>query len=438
MKDRVDMADRSSSGQRHWPPSGLDKTTARLARVLLVEGPSSRAQLGRLTGLSRTTISAALRELRKRSLVEDDTENSDEEPQIGRPPSLVRLSRRAGLVVGVDIGRRHIQVVLADLGYREIGKLPADTDAYRHPLAADDEPAVVLDKAALLVEEILERNNASLDDVLAVGLGLPAPVTKDNRIGSPTLLPGWADFDPVGQLARRFGSVPLVLGNDASLGALGEYIFGGMRTERHLGRGFEVLYVKVATGIGAGIVRSGQLHRGASGIAGELGHIALNYQDGEQCLCGSRGCLELYAGGGALLAKARVAWPDLADTLELVDRAKAGDPYCINVIKHAGDDIGTVLGGVVNLTGPDHILIGGELSDSEDILLEAIRERVDRTAMPPAASAVTISTARLKKWSSAWGGVALALMACAEATVPATSRHKDSRAHQSSSDPVRN
>ena len=394
---------------RSWPPSGLGKTGLRLAEALRMNGPSTRARLSEISGLSRPTISTALAELADHGLLAAPSGNSAQ--GAGRPAQLIHLSRRAGLAVGIDIGRRHVQVVLADLGHQEIGKIPAATDAYRHPPRADARPDQVLDRAAELVRTLLDRNGALLDQLVGIGLGIPAPITRTGQFGSPTLLPEWAGIDPGPALASRLDGVPVLVDNDANLGALGEYLFGGFRREHRIAESYEMVYVKVATGIGAGIIRNGQIWRGAGGTAAELGHTTLDYNNPERCLCGNLGCLELYAGGEALLKKARAGWPELVDTLDLVDRALAGDPYCISVIKEAGDHIGTALGTLVNLISPHRIVIGGEVSDSGAILLDPISERIRRTAMPPAANAVSISEARLKKWSSAWGAAALVLTA---------------------------
>jgi predicted NBD/HSP70 family sugar kinase len=406
----------ASAQLRSWPPHGLSKTGGRLAEALRMHGPSTRARLGEISGLSRPTVTTALAELTEHSFIEASTDASAQ--GLGRPAELIRLSRSAGLAVGVDIGRRHVQVVLADLGHQEIGKIPAEADAYRHPPSADAHPDKVLDKAAMLVRELLRRSGGTLEQVTAIGLGIPAPITHSGEIGSPTLLPGWAGINPAPALSSRVDGVPVLIDNDANLGALGEYLFGGFRDEHHTAESYEMAYVKIATGIGAGIIRDGRICQGASGTAGELGHTTLDFKDPKMCLCGNHGCLELYAGGKALLSKARAGWPELADILDLIDRAKAGDGYCITVIKDAADQIGTALGALVNLNGPDQIVIGGELSDSGAILLDPIRERISRTAMPPAARAVTVSEARLKKWSSAWGAAALVLTSTPARSAP--------------------
>lgn len=406
----------TSDARCPWPPAGLGHNALRLARALCAEGPSTRLRLGELTGFSRPTITAGLGELKKRGLIETETDRGGQGQTIGRPARLIRLSRRAGLTVGIEIGRRHIQVVLTDLGHQLIDRAPAEADAYRHPPTADADPDEVLDKTAEMVRTLLARNNCRLAEVTAIGLGIPVPITREGRIGAPALAPRWADVDPAEALTKRLDNVPVLVDNNANLGALGEYTFGGFHRDRPTGRSYEMIYVKLAAGIGAGIIRDGQLHRGASGTAGELGHITLDPKDPTKCLCGNQGCLELYAGEEVLLKKARIAWPDLSDTLELVDRAKAGDHYCISVIQDVGDYAGLALGILVNLTGPDLILIGGELSDADGILLGPIRQKVDRTAMPEAARAATISTAPLRKWSSAWGAAALALTTTADET----------------------
>ena len=282
---RREVQEVSCDPRRAWPPPGLSSNAGRLAQVLRAEGPCTRRQLSKLAGLSRPTVTTALEELEDRGLLETGPATSTEDQAIGRPARLVRLSRRAGLVVGIEVGRRHIQVVLADLGHQFIDKAPAEA-AYRHPPSADAEPEEVLDKAAEMVRTLLARNDCHLEDVVGIGLGIPAPVTRDGRIGSITLLPRWADVDPAQALAKRLDNVPVLVDNDANLGALGEYTFGSFRHNRPTGRSYEMIYVKVATGIGSGIVRDGRLHRGASGTAGELGHITLDYRDSTKCRCG--------------------------------------------------------------------------------------------------------------------------------------------------------
>ena len=220
----------------------------------------------------------ALAELTRRSLLA--TGSGDSAPGAGRPGGTGPVEPRCGLTVGVEIGRRHVQVVLADLGHQEIDKTPARTDAYRHLPSADAHPDQVLDKAAELVRTLLDRNGAALDQVTGIGLGIPAPMTHDGHFGSPTLLPEWAGIAPAPALASRLDGAPVLVDNDANLGALGEYLFGGFRNEHHAAESYEMVYVKVATGIGAGIIRDGRIWRGAGGTDRTRAHYAGPCQSG--------------------------------------------------------------------------------------------------------------------------------------------------------------
>jgi len=190
--------------------------------------------------------------------------------------------------------------------------------------------------------------------------------------------------------------------NDANLGALGEYVWGAGQHSADL------VYVKVATGIGAGIVLDGRLYRGSAGTAGELGHITLDAR-GPVCRCGNRGCVELSAGGRALLRHARVTHPQLDSLVELVELATLGDPGCRRLLADAGRQLGFALGGLLNLINPDRIVVGGELGAATELLLEPLRRGLADTAMAAAAAAAEVVSTELGARASALGGVALAL-----------------------------
>jgi predicted NBD/HSP70 family sugar kinase len=163
--------------------------------------------------------------------------------------------------------------------------------------------------------------------------------------------------------------------------------------------------VKLGTGIGAGIIADGHLRHGASGISGELGHISIDFQ-GRRCPCGNLGCLERYAGGRALLASARAAGAEVPDLPALVRRAADGDVACERIISEAATMIGTAIGALVNLNGPELLVLGGSLSAAGDLLADPLRTALGRTALTPAAQAVTITFASLGRWASALGAAA--------------------------------
>ncbi|HZM74368.1 MAG TPA: ROK family protein, partial [Candidatus Limnocylindrales bacterium] len=233
----------------------------RISDVLRSRGPRTRSELVTLSGLSRPTVANALAELSRLDLVSEE----QGPPAGGRPAGVVRLTRLAGLAVGVDIGRRHVRVAVADLGHEVLNDNFVALDA-----DADDSPHEVLDLAVAQVDEALKAIDATRDEIAGVGLGIPAPVTRDGRIGSPTLLPAWASLLPQAELAGRLKISMVRVDNDANLGALAEHMWGSGRDCADL------VYVKLATGIGAGIVLDGRLYRGSVGTAGELGHVTLD------------------------------------------------------------------------------------------------------------------------------------------------------------------
>jgi predicted NBD/HSP70 family sugar kinase len=373
----------------------LPGNARRVAEALRARGPRTRAELVALTGLSRPTVTAGVADLTAAGLVTEQLSDAAR-PVGGRPASVVRLTRAAGLAVGVDVGRRHVRAAVADLGHVGLAE-------HAEPLSADadDHPAQVLDLAAALVDRVLAESGAHRDDVVGLGLGVPAPVTRDGRIGSPPLLPAWAHLLPGVELSRRLDR-PVRLDNDANLGALAEYVWGA-------GRGCaDLVYVKIATGIGAGIVLDGRLYRGASGTAGELGHVTLD-ASGPVCRCGNRGCVELAAGGRALLDSARLSRPDVSDLASLVREAADGDAGCRRLIIDAATQLGFALGGLVNLLNPQRIVLGGELGGAVDLMREPLQRGLGDTAMAAAVAAVEVVPGELGGRAAALGGVALAM-----------------------------
>lgn len=369
----------------------------RLTEALRVLGPSTRADLAAATGLSRATISATLGDLIDATLVIEPGGTTPAGPTGGRPASVVQLARAAGVAVGVDIGRRHLKVAVADLAHSVLGE-----SGLR--LAPDEEhtASIMLDRAATLVHEVLTAAGHSLPDVVGVGLGLPAPVVSSTGlIGASNILPAWSGLTPADELAKRL-NVPVCVENDANLGALSEHLWGAGRASKSL------VYLKLATGIGGGIVIDGRLFRGVSGTAGEIGHLTLDAQ-GDVCRCGNRGCLELVAGGTALVEVLRRTHPEVQSLPDLVRLAVAGDAPCRRLVADAGSHLGVALGGMVNLVNPDLVVVGGELGRAGDVLLDPLRHALSRSAVPSAVDAVTVVQGVLGDRAEMLGAVALVL-----------------------------
>jgi predicted NBD/HSP70 family sugar kinase len=322
------------------------------------------------------------------------TSSQEAAPSEGRRVPLYSLTPKAGVAVGVEIGRRHITVELVDAGHRQV----------RAPLnkaieaSADEHPADVLRQCAALVRRALGEADIH-GRVLGIAVGLPQPVTSEGLIGTTTLMPAWAEVDPAAVLAPELDFAPVYIGNEADFGALGEYVFGVGEAKRDL------VYVKLGTGIGAGTILNGKLHQGASGIASEFGHITIDFR-GRRCPCGNRGCLERYAGGKALLDEAQDAGLDIDSLPALVQRARSDDIACQRIITEAAAMIGTALGALINLSGPDLIVLGGSLSAAGELLTRPLRTAMEQAAFPPAAQAVSIEAARLDRLASARGAAA--------------------------------
>lgn len=366
--------------------------TTRIVQALRERGAMSRPELQAATGLSRGAVTAAAAGLRHQGLVHET------EPRrtgaLGRPAVVLRLDRRAGLAVGLDIGKRHIRVAVADLAQEVLGE--------RHVEVAPDMSAdAVLDLAIELVDGVLQDSGCGRDVIVGAGLAVPGPVHEPTgELGSATILPGWAGFRPSAELQQRLG-VPVRVDNDANLGALAEWTWGA-------GRGVDDLaYVKVATGIGCGLILNGRPFRGAGGTAGELGHLPV-MANGPVCRCGNRGCLETVAGAEAVRDLLRPTLGDV-EVGSVVLRARDGDVACRRVLTDTGTLIGEAVASLVNLVNPARLVVGGPFAAAGDLLLEPLRQAVTRSAIPSAAADLEVVPSSLAARAEVLGAVALVL-----------------------------
>lgn len=366
----------------------------RVVDALRRSGTASRSDLVRLTGLSRTTVTSLLGDLIDRGLVVEDGDGQGRGSR-GRPAGLLRLSAAAGAVLAIDFGHSHLRVAVADLSSAVLAERSERLD-----VAAAAERAIAA--SVRLAHAVLELAGIGLGDLVAAGMGLPGPIARPSGVvGSSVILPGWEGLRPAEEMERRLG-LPVEVDNDANVGALAEYRLGAGRDASTL------LYVKIASGIGAGLVLDGRLHHGATGFAGEIGHVRA-LADGAVCRCGNRGCLETVAGAASVLALLRpVHGEDLtvADVLRLV---ADGDLGAARVLNDAGRAVGRVVADLCNTLNPDVVVVGGEISAAGPPLLEGIRESVDRYALPGAAAAVEIRPAELGERAELLGALALVI-----------------------------
>jgi predicted NBD/HSP70 family sugar kinase len=387
-----------------------ERNRRRVLGALRLAGITSRAELARQTGLSRTTVSSLIGDLVRDGLVAERVDASATPgAQGGRPPVLVSLDRRAGAAVGVDFGKTHVTVAVADLGHTVLAEV-------RRPLPGDHQAENDLDVAAELVDTALTEAKIDRSLVLGVGMGLPGPIDADTgTLGSATILPGWRDITAAQAMSESLG-LPVRVDNDANLGALAEHLWGaGVGAS-------DMIYIKVATGIGAGLVLGGRLYVGVGGTAGELGHTIID-EHGPVCRCANRGCLETLAGGAATLELLRpTLGPDL--TIErLVALTNEGHPACTRVVADAGRHIGRAVANLVNLLNPSRIVVGGELSQCGDVLMEPLRVECTRHAIRSAADDVQIAAGALGERAEVLGALALVLQDAETFATPANRLH---------------
>jgi predicted NBD/HSP70 family sugar kinase len=256
-------------------------------------------------------------------------------------------------------------------------------------------------RAAELVELVLGAAGADRERVLGVGMGLPGPVHRSGVVGSSAILPGWAGTHAAERMGERLG-MRVWLSNDANLGALAESTWGAGRDACGL------VYLKLATGIGAGIVIEGRLFDGAGGTAGEIGHTSLD-ETGDICRCGSRGCLETYASGSAIATLLSRSLGEVLTPDDVLARAVVGDPGCRRALADAGRHIGAAVADLCNLINPERIVVGGSMAVAGDVLLDPLREAVGLRAIPSAAEDVLIVPGELGERAELLGAVALVL-----------------------------
>ncbi|SNS14423.1 Sugar kinase of the NBD/HSP70 family, may contain an N-terminal HTH domain [Actinacidiphila glaucinigra] len=370
----------------------------RVVRAVRLAGSLTQAEIARTTGLSAATVSNIVRELRDNGTVQVTPTSSG-----GRRARAVALSGDAGVVVGVDFGHSHLRVAVGNLAHQVLAE-------QSEPIDVDASASEGFDRAEQLVARLIESSGIGADKVIGVGLGVPGPIdVETGALGSTAILPGWGGINPRQELAERL-RMPVQVDNDANLGALGELVWGG-------GRGVKDLaYIKVASGVGAGLVIDGRIYRGPGGTAGEIGHITLD-ESGPVCRCGNRGCLETFTAARYVLDLLRGSHgPDLT-LARMVQLGREGDPGCRRVIADVGRHIGMGVASLANLLNPSRVVLGGDLAEAGELVLAPLRESVARYAIPSAARRLSVVSGGLGARAEVLGALALALSEVGDSTL---------------------
>ncbi|MGQ4408894.1 ROK family protein [[Kitasatospora] papulosa] len=370
----------------------------RVVRAVRMAGSLTQAEIARSTGLSAATVSNIVRELKDGGTVEVTPTSAG-----GRRARSVSLSGDAGIVIGVDFGHTHLRVAIGNLAHQVLAE-------ESEPLDVDASSAEGFGRAEQLVNRLIETTGISPEKVIGVGLGVPGPIdVESGTLGSTSILPGWTGINPSQELAGRLG-VSVYVDNDANLGALGELVWGS-------GRGVKDLaYIKVASGVGAGLVIDGHIYRGPRGTAGEIGHITLD-ESGPVCRCGNRGCLETFTAARYVLPLLKPSHGSDLTMERMVQLAREGDPGCRRVIGDVGRHIGSGVANLCNLLNPSRVVLGGSLAEAGELVLAPIRDSVSRYAIPSAARQLSVLPGALGGRAEVLGALALVLSEMGDSTL---------------------
>lgn len=343
----------------------------RVLAALIDEEGLTQAAIARATRLSTASISSIVHRLAAAGRVDVVEHN-------GRS-NLVRIADDVGVCVAVNFSHRHVQVV--------VGGLSGAAMFERKVVHLVDEDGIgSLRLAESMIASAFEE--LSIDQSVVIGgvVGVPGPVDADDgMIGHESIMPGWTDLHPAEWLGALL-NCPTSLENDANLAAIGEFSTGAGRGHRN------GVYVKLATGIGAGFIVGGELYRGEWGMAGELGHTSID-PGGPLCRCGNRGCLQTIAGSRVLLDQIAASHGEEATLSDLVAGALRGEAAYRRAVEDAGTAIGSALAIVCNLFNPGAIIIGGQMVAVGEILLAPLETALRRRVMPRSARDLVVAPA---------------------------------------------
>ncbi len=322
-------------------------------------GPTSRASLTRLLGLNRATIGTLVDELADRGLVQEDQE--PERGPAGRPSKVIRVRPGSFMVVAIEIGVDQVSVALVGLDGSVI-----DRDRCLLSRTRDRSSRRVVSQSAVVARTLVERSLGSFT-LAAIGVAVPGAVRPGGRVVNFAPNLGWRNVPLADELQRSLGwDTPVLLGNDANLGAMAEHTRGVASGVSDL------IYLYAEAGVGGGVITSGRMLEGVTGYGGEVGHMQLN-PEGQPCRCGARGCWETEVGEDALVRRAGLA-PGGREIAEKVLREAArGVPRCRAAVDETARWLSVGMAGLVNSLNPEMLILGGMFED----LLDLSRPTID-------------------------------------------------------------
>lgn len=407
------------SSRHNTPDSGFQfnafDTHSRLATLIALHDGVSRAELARITGLARSTVSLLAQPLLEAGIL---LEQGGSMRARGRPSTMLSTNPDAGLILAADMGTRRALLVVADLAQRRLVERQCEFDI-------GDGPEVILTALADAFEAMLASRKLPLARVQSVVIGVPSPVDFERGVCvRPPLMPGgWDGFALAAFLEARL-LAPVLLDNDVNLMALGEA--RTRPTQRS-----PLLFTKVSTGIGCGIVMAdGYLHRGADGAAGDIGHVRIPGYDDVVCHCGNIGCIEAVASMPAVMKKLSASTGTAMDgARDLSKHLHAGDSHATYLIRLAAKEIGELIAMQVHAFNPASIILGGSMTRISDHLLAGVRAVVFQRALPLATRSLVIENSVLGEYAGIIGAVILGVEQALSADGIARLMKRNSAAH---------
>jgi predicted NBD/HSP70 family sugar kinase len=354
----------------------------------LMSGPSTQAELARQTGLSTATVSNIVKVMQDSGLASTEPITSS-----GRRALNVRLNSNGAVAVGIDFGRRHLRVVLASLSYHVIAE-----ESVMLPLGHQSEEGI--QAAVVLLDKLLSENAVERSAVVGAGVGIPGPIDRrTGTVAQGAILPEWVGINILQHLEDTL-QMPVFVDNDANLGAWSEVTWGPHTGVTNL------MFLKIGSGIGAGLILNGAPYYGHVGITGEIGHATIHEQ-GLVCRCGNRGCLETIASTTTMIELLSRGEDRPLTPADIVAKALARDSATLRVVDDAGLAVGRALGNVANLINPEVIVVGGPLAGLGNVLLDPIRRGLIRHAVPVIGETTTLTMSSLGDRAEALGAAAL-------------------------------
>lgn len=379
----------------------------RVLEVISSGRATTRADIARILDLAPSTVSTAVTRLLTLGYVR---EAGEAESTGGRPGNILLPSRNDTRILVAEFGARHIRIGLAD---------PSGTveDIQRQEIDISEGPAATIEKLLTLGHALADQTHT---EITGIGIALPGPVdSATGTVIGPSRMPGWNGCH-VPEIAARFTDLPLIVENDAQIGARGEYAF-----RRHQGADefHDFIYVKAGSAIGAAFVYNGAVYRGARGIAGDITHVRVEAGGNRPCQCGNTGCLDTVASAEAVRREVSALGTSLDTNDELIAAAFDGVPCVVTEIRSAGVVLGEAIARNVSFLAPEAVILGGTLS-AVDAFIAGVSQSLHERCLHSITENIVIERSRSRMDAALWG---LADMASLSTTHLSTLRSYQSK-----------